>query len=309
MKKQNKVYHSYRTYRTYNSEPAQRTSEPKKSIVKFRTITLLFSIVFIGAIGYNVLLSQKESQAAMEHGQVKQAAKQTVAINSLPAELLPIISQYPYTTSVSVLDINSGSLVQAGDDYPFVAASTTKLLTALAFFNQVEAGKMSLDSSINGQKAEVLLQKMINMSDNDAWRALNDTIGKPNIEAYAKQHGLSSYNAEKNTVTSNDIARLLGKMYKNELVNEKHTNKLYGWMQNTSEEQFIPPSVPKNMKLFHKAGYLNDRAHDVAIIDNGKTPLVLVIYSKSSGPNYNFTKGEQLFKQVTDQVLSRYKAV
>lgn len=103
------------------------------------------------------------------------------------------------------------------------------------------------------------------------------------------------------------MALLLSKLYEGKVLNDEHRALLYSWMQNTSEEDFIPPSVPKNTKLYHKAGYLADRIHDVAIVDNGTTPFVIVIYSKSYTANYDYSVGKKMFAQVMTAAQGTFK--
>ena len=233
-------------------------------------------------------------------------AKKQVDTSALKAELEQITKKYPYNTSVAVIDLNSGSLIQSGDTYPYVAASTTKLLTALLYFKEVEQGSTTLEKPIAGKPAREQLKLMINRSDNPAWQALNSYLGKNNLEDFAHAQGLKSFNAQKNTVTSDDMARLLAKIYQNESISKEHTDLLLSWMQKTQEERFIPSAATPNLKLYHKAGYLPDRVHDVAIIDNGSAPFVLVIYSKSYTNDYNNALGQKLFKQVTSEVIETF---
>jgi beta-lactamase class A len=70
-------------------------------------------------------------------------------------------------------------------------------------------------------------------------------------------------------------------------------------MAQAKEVEFITNTVPSGIKIYHKPGYLADRVHDAAIIDDGKRPYVLVIFSKSRSTGYNMTQGSTLFKQIT----------
>lgn len=232
--------------------------------------------------------------------------KKIVDTSNLAASIGQINAQYPYNTSVAVIELNSGKLIQTGDSYPYVAASTTKLLTALYFFNKVETGEESLEKNIAGKPAREQMRLMVNQSDNMAWGEMNAYLSKPGLQEFAQKQGLTSYDSVKNTITSSDMAILMAKIYKRQLMNDVHTTLLFSWMQKTSEERFIPPAVPGGVQLYHKAGYLNDRAHDVAIIDNGSTPFVLVIYSKSYTNSYDYLKGRILFKQITTGVLNTF---
>lgn len=233
--------------------------------------------------------------------------KRQIDTSNLQTTLDQIIKKYPYDTSVSVVDMNSGKLIQTGDTYPFIAASTTKILTALFYMDKVEAGQASLQTKIGGKTAQEQLKLAVTDSDNEAWAQLNSYLGKSDLMDYAKRQNILSYDSTKNTITSNDMAQLMANLYSRKLINEAHTTLLLSWMQNTSEERFIPSAVPEGMKLYHKAGYLPDRVHDVAVIDNGSAPFVIVIYSKSYTPSYDYIVGQKLFRQVTDHTIATFK--
>lgn len=232
--------------------------------------------------------------------------KKVVDTSGLAAAIDQINAKYPYNTSVAVVELNSDKLIQTGDTYPYVAASTTKLLTSLYYFHKVEAGEEKLIKNIGGKTAQEQMRLMINQSDNAAWNQMNTYLSKASLQVFAHQQGLSSYDAEKNTMGSADMAKLMAKIYRRELANEQHTALLFSWMQKTSEERFIPAGIPKGLTMYHKAGYLPDRVHDVAIVDNGSTPFVLVIYSKSYTAAYDYAVGQKIFKQITAQTLNTF---
>ncbi len=266
------------------------------------TITLITKNIFFNQNGHDTSASIVSASSSKPD-----PPKRQVDTTGLQASLNLIIKRYPYDTSVSVVDLNSGNLIQTGDSYPFIAASTTKILTALYYLNQVELGQTSLATQVSGKTAEDQLRLAVKDSDNDAWLALNNYLGRNDLAAYAKEHGIASYNPEQNTITSNDMAQLMALLYNRKLINDDHTKLLLSWMQNTSEERFIPPGVPQGSVLYHKAGYLADRVHEVGVIDNGSAPFVIVIYSKSYTPSYDYAMGQKLFKQVTEQTVTTFK--
>lgn len=309
---------NYRRYKNYSYVTGSRLPLPrKKKRLRLKPLVLAASLVGVTFVGHELLFAKDSSgQSTIKKAAVIQKAaaqappkveKSAADLTTLQPALESISKKYPYNTSVAVVDLNSGNAVQSGDSAPYVAASTTKILTAMMYLHEVEEGKASLNTSIGGRKASEQLRLMINRSDNTAWDQLNKYLGYRNLEAYAKQHGLTSFNAKQNTVTSSDMARLLAKFYKQEIINAENTKLLLSWMQNTSEERFIPASVPANITTHHKAGFLTDRVHDVAIIDNGKTPLALVVYSKAYSGGYSYAEGSKLFKQITEQVLTTIK--
>lgn len=301
------------SYYYYRSNRAPQPSKPPRKPPAFRLRIPKF-IVLAGCLVGLAILSQTVFASSKPPSQTNQAAqkqidqpKATVDTSKLQAQLDGIIQQYPYDTGISIVELNSGKLIQSGDNHAFLAASTTKILTALAFLQGVEKGHYQLNQTIAGKSAQQQLQSMINQSDNPAWKTMNDTVGRDNLQVFAQKNGLASYNAVDNTITSDDMARLLAKFYQRQLLSEQNTKLLLGWMQNTNEERFIPSSISGDIKVYHKAGYLAERAHDVAIIDNGATPFALVIYSKTYSGDYDFVLGQKLFKQATAATLTTFQ--
>ncbi len=292
----------------YHQQPVRRTPEPNKPRWRppyYKVLGVFVCLFIIFNVGKGVFAADTNDSKKTT---TTEPAKRSVDTSQLASSIDAITKKYPYNTSVSVVDLNSGKTIQTGDTYPFIAASTTKLLTALVYLHDVEEGSVSLDSTIiAGKPARKQLELMINQSDNAAWKAINNELTKESLSAYAQKHGVTSYDAESNKVTANDMAQLIAKLYKRELINDQHSKLLLSWMRNTSEERFIPAAVPQGLETYHKAGYLADRVHDVAIVDNGSAPFVIVIYSKTYSGAYDYTRGQQLYKQITQQVVTTFK--
>lgn len=302
-------YKNY-SYQTGDRLPVRRSKKRRlgKLLLAIAAILIIFFIIKgVLASGNGSPDSAKGSSSAAEEKEPEKPKKKLVDTSGLKASLEQISKQYPYNTGVAVIDLNSGTLVQSGDDYPYVAASTTKLLTAVLYLEDVEQGKVSLSKSIGGKTAQEQLRLMINRSDNPAWHQINTYLSITSLQAFASEQDLTSYDARKNTMTTKDMAALLAKIHNREILNDQHTELLYSWMQNTSEERFIPAAIPAGVKMYHKAGYLADRVHDVAIVDNGTAPFVIVIYSKSyNNAAYSYLTGQKLFNQITAHVLNTF---
>jgi len=203
---------------------------------------------------------------------------------------------------VAAVDLKSGKHYQYGLDTGFVAASTAKLITAAAYYHEVEQGKRSLDTKLNGIRGQELIKSMITVSDNDAWSSLNTALTKKQLQAYAISVGLTDFNATTNTINPKDIAILLQKLYGNKLINETHTKQLLGYMKEANYTNYIPTAVPEGVTVYHKAGWLNDRVHDSAIIDDGTNSYVLVIFTKMQS-GYDSTAGLDVFHKITKASL------
>lgn len=293
-------------------------NEPKKNR-KYLLILPLAFIAIIGGVLIKTSFGSKDKTVALDN---QDTSKSVLGTNNnqvakdppkkindvlMGQQINSIISRYPnMQVGVSVININDGKQYNYGVNKGFIAASTSKLLTATLFLHQSESGKTSLTQTINNDTAQHQLKSMIVDSDNDAWSAFNTLLTHDALKAWANQIGMSSYDVENNIDTPSDIALLLSKLYKNELINQQNTRLLLGYMQNANEAEYIVSAVPKNVNVYHKAGWLDDRINDTAVIDDGKNPYVLVIYSKVNYGNYDSNSGKTLFKDITTSTLSQF---
>lgn len=305
-RQRNHQFYSYKTASRMQARP-RRNRRGKKALLFIMIIAMSFFVIKgVLALSDN---EPKNSTAPLTKKveEPKEPPKKLIDTAALQSSLNQTIGQYPFDTSVAVVELNSGKTILAGDSSPYVAASTTKVLSAVMYLNSVEEGEVSLSQPIGGKPAREQLRLMINRSDNPAWHQINQYLRESKLEAFAKQNGLVNYDAIKNTITAQDMAALLAKLHAREILNEEHTKLLYTWMQNTSEERFITANIPANIKSYHKTGYLTDRVHDAAIVENGEAPFVLVVFSKSLSNNpYNYAKGQELFKEITSKTMAAF---
>ena len=284
----------YRNYRPYISTPEPRTSNHRG--ILFLIVTLLFLFVVPTLLRKLHHEDPKNTALASAKSQPKpvitaEPISQTTW-EELNRQLTAAIQAHPeLDIAVSVIDINANTKGNYGVQDNFSGASTTKVLTATAFLHQVETGKESLNSSINGMSAKTQLKQMIKQSNNESWDALNSELSYAVIESYAKSIGISSYNHVNNVITAGDEALLLEKLYNGTLLNKQNQALLLSYMQQTNNEDMIPKIAPDGAQVFHKYGQLDARLHDAAIIEYRNHPIVLVIYTKgqadANGSEYN----------------------
>lgn len=256
--------------------------------------------------------------------EVKSNQSSTSRVSSLPGEILPTID--PASSSVNIIEVaktiqtvvdknpqidfgvsfvnlKAGGQLDINGDTSFTAASTSKVLIASMLLKKIEAGEISLSRSLSGQTVGDLLKAMLNQSDNEAWLTIMDLLGYPDQISYAKQLGINSYNYSQNTLSSNDMALLLSKLYTGQILNKQHTDLLLSYMQNTIMETLIPPAVPDKITLFHKHGNFEGNLHDAAIIDDGLNPFVLVIFTNNSG-DVGESQRVAVFQEITKNILA-----
>jgi beta-lactamase class A len=289
----------------------KRKTKPRRTFKKFlvtaKVIALLILIIFI-ARSFLSLQSKIKSVSASP----KVAAKAPAAINQtlMTSQINQVISGSNLEIGVSVIDITTGVRYDYGlGDTQYIAASTTKLLSAALFLHDVEQGQASLNQPLGCSTAQTEMRKMIKISDDNAWLDFNTLLGHPALNAYAQSLGMNSYDPDNNTITPDDLALLLARLYQGKLLHSQHTSLLLGYMSNADYPQYIGGVIPSGVKFYHKIGYLNDRIMDAAIIDNGKRPYVLVIFTKNpSGAYYNQSTGQQVFHSITTTTLNTFSS-
>lgn len=203
--------------------------------------------------------------------------------------------------SISITDLQTDKVSHYGEDAEFMAASIGKLVTATAFLHGVELGKRNLETRYANIPASTLLEKLIVESDNQAWETLNKSLTHDTLNTYAKDIGLTHYDAPTNNVTGSDIALLLSKLASGKLLTNSNTDLLLGYMKRASMRAYLVAGAPAGTTIYHKTGYLKDRMHDASIISKGNRSFVLVVFSKTDG-TYNFERGALVFQAIAKKV-------
>src|SRR5579862_2750335 len=295
----------------YYHRPKQTRSYRRKRPSKLRRSLSFLAVVAIFFFGYHLLRVFNTHQHILSADRVSASAPlalSTCQTTQMSTQINSVIQANPaMDIGVAIEDLNNGKSYHYGLSDPFIAASVGKLITATLFLHEVENGQQTMNQTLSYGTARYELQQMIEQSDNTAWQDLNTLLTHDTLQAYATQIGLTDYDPAQNTLTVDDIALLLGKLYKNELLNTADTNLLLSYMHDANFDSYIPASVPAGVKVYHKAGWLDDRVHDAAIIDNGKHPYVLVIFTKEDdGSDYNATEGHQIFAAITTATVQAF---
>lgn len=284
---------------THDATPARR-----------RGFGRLFAAVFLISLLLGGYLAVQHHAAAQSASRTRERAAAEVArqarISSFGSQVNAVLqANSAVTFSVTAIDMTSGAQQHIGSSDAFDAASTGKLLTAAAFFHEVEQGQLNLQQTIDSQSAQTLLQQMITVSDDTAWLELNDTIGHDELATYAHSIGIVDYDPDSNLLGSNDVALVLQKLWAGTLMNANHQKLLLSWMQQANYRDFIVPAVPSADTVYHKAGEDEDNVHDAAIITNGQHTIALVIFSNGNG-TYEWASRAALFQQITAAAIKDY---
>lgn len=301
--------------RTYYYSPNPQRRPMKKQPPKHRRVKFVVALLAIIGIAYVMMPSgndpakqpvlSSQTVAAQSEAKPIENIQETATSLQMREEINKVLAANPgVDISVSIVDLKSGKAEEFGPKVVYEAASIAKIITAINFLHQVQQGDRSLGDQLSGLSAKANIEIMITDSDNAAWKRLNDSLTHANLLSYAEGLGINDYDPSVNTLSSGDIAKILAKLYKGELLNQKYTQLLLSYMEKANRTDYIKAVVPEGVKFYHKAGWLDDRAHDAAIIDNGKRPYVLVIFTKdqSAVPSDR----QAIIHNITRPTIDRY---
>jgi beta-lactamase class A len=190
-----------------------------------------------------------------------------------------ISNKNDYSVSVIAINAKTGTKHQAGTVDPFNGASTTKIISAICYLRKVEAGKASLADPMGSYDAEFQFKQMLNQSNNISLDLINAELGINNLTSCAKNIGAPSFKYYENTVLPSEMASIMLKLSKYELLGKENTEKMLLYLQNTNEERLIPASIPDGYTAYHKYGILGGKLHDVSIIRGDGKEYILAIYT------------------------------
>lgn len=259
----------------------------------------------------------------------------TQEVPALRSKLEAIAAKYPKLQPQAYFaDLDRGTFVNFRGDAAIAAASTIKLPILVAFFQAVDRGKVYLDEPLTvteavmasgsgdlqykgvGQRLTALetATKMIAISDNTATNMLVDRLGgKEILNAQFKEWGMGATAIRNrlpdlegtNTTRSKDLARLLDRVNRGELISLKSRDRLLRIMAQTTTRTLLPQGIEKDAAIAHKTGDIGTMLGDAGIIDmpNGKR-MIAVVLSKRP---HNDPQGRTLIQEMARAAYQHFK--
>ena len=238
-------------------------------------------------------------------------------------------------TQAFFIDLDNGKYVNLAGNISISAASLIKIPVAVAFFKDVDAGKIKLDEKLpmgkdviangsgdmqyqQGQKSFTALEtvtKMITISDNTATNMLIKRMGGKAVLdqrfqdwglTYTKIHNLLPDLEGTNTTSSQDLATILLKVHQGELISLKSRDRLLGIMQETKTRTLLPPGLEPGAIISHKTGDIGTVLGDAGIIDmpSGKRYIEVIIAKRP----YNDIAARTLIQDMSRATYQHLKA-
>jgi beta-lactamase class A len=295
---------------------------------------LVLTVIISVFIGYQIA---KIEFGYSQHSFRKILGAQTVVDRELESLITNFLAdkQGDYAVYVKDLSSESGRNASINSDQQFEAASLYKLFLMGAVFDEVNAGKLTLDTEISAKMShldEVLggrdfgyenydssesigytvreaLERIATFSDNYAAIMLAEKIGWAKMQLLAEEIGTTQTSIKSPISTSAaDVGLLLEKLYRGEIVSVESSEQILDMLSKSQMNNRIPALLPKEVKIAHKTGELSGVRNDAGVVFLEGNPYVIVMMSKNlKGEDDGIESLAQISKIVYDYYTSNPK--
>ena len=237
------------------------------------------------------------------------------------------------TPGVFFVDLDTGAYVELNGSSTFAAASMIKFPVIVAFFQDVDAGKIRLDEMlsvepklIGGGSGEMQYQppgtkftaldtatKMITISDNTATNmliarmggaaALNQRFRSWGLTATQIRNALPDLPGT-NTTSPKDLANLMALVNQGDLMSIRSRDRLLDIMRRTTINTLLPPGLGLGATIAHKTGDIGTLVGDVGLVDmpSGKRYIAVTMVKRP----YNDSRAQELIRQISRVVYQQF---
>ena len=341
------------------ANPQRRSRSPRKSMLsasapprpRTRSGTaivygtrLLILGVGLGVLAGTILSAWDSARYFTAGASLPEKTEQTVTVSATPADQLPMLTlgqeisplkndiqalvaqQTQLNPGMMVVDLDTNAYLNINASVALPCASTIKLPVLVAFFQDVDAGKIRLNEMLTmrsdliaTESGEMQYQpvgsqfsaletatKMITVSDNTATNLLIDRLGgKEALTQRFQSWGLASTAIQNrlpdvegtNTSSSQDLVTLLGLVSNGKLLSMRSRDRMLDLMHHTVNNSLLPSGLGEGATIAHKTGSIGGMIGDVGLIDlpSGKRYLIAAMVKRPR----NDERAEELIRQVS----------
>jgi beta-lactamase class A len=253
-------------------------------------------------------------------------------MKALEPQIKALMNRYSFLqTGMFFLDLDTGNYLDIGGDRVFPAASTIKLPILIAFFQDLDAGKVRLDEKLTmrgdlvtngsgvmqyervGKKYSALetITKMVTISDNTATNMIIDRLGgAAKLNQRFRSWGLKDTVIRRlladlrgtNTTSSQDMARVLALLVNSKLVSPASKEQALDILRHTSIHTLLPAGLGKGAVIANKTGDIGFLIGDAGFVTmpNGKRYLAAIFVKRP----YKDSRGRDFIRQVSELVYN-----
>ncbi|MEH2410398.1 serine hydrolase [Nostoc sp.] len=277
---------------------------------------------------------QSNSNVVRSQPQPTQTPPAAVSSLYLSQEIIPLKnavqnladSNPNLAAGVFLVDLDTGNYVDVNGSTSFPAASTIKLPVLIAFFQDVDAGKIRLDEMLTMQQDMVaggsgtlqykpagtkyaaleVATQMITISDNTATNMLIARLGGMDaLNQRFRTWGLTNTIIRNqlpdlqgtNTTSSRELGNLMAIVSQGNLVSMPSRDLMLDILRRTQKDTLLPSGLGTGARIYHKTGDIGTMLADAGLIvvPTGKRYIAAVMVQR---PN-NDPRAEKLISSIS----------
>lgn len=268
----------------------------------------------------------------------------TYSIN-LTQEIIPLKTEVQHlaeqqaglTLGAFFVDLDTGSYLEVNAVEVFPAASMIKVPILVAFFQDVEAGRIHLDEMLTLRSEDIArgnssgtmqykplgtrftaletVTKMITISDNTATNMLISRLGgAASLNQRFLSWGLKATEIRNllpdlsgtNTTTPLDLAHLMALVNHGDLVSSTSREQMLDIMKRTTIRSLLPFGLGPGATISHKTGDIGTLVGDVGLVTlpSGKRYIAVAMVRRP----YNDRRAQKLIRQVSRLTYQQFSS-
>ncbi|MGJ3248405.1 MAG: serine hydrolase [Elainellaceae cyanobacterium] len=233
------------------------------------------------------------------------------------------------TPGIFLVDFDSGAYLDLNGTRQFSAASMVKVPILVAFFQEVDAGKIRLDKMLTIEEDDIatgsgdlqfqaigtqysaieVATMMITISDNTATNMLIREMGGMEIlNRRFQSWGFSTTQLNNllpdldgtNMTTPRELVELMIMVSQGDLISMRSRDRLLDIMQSTVTNTLLPAGLAPDAAIAHKTGDIGSMVGDVGVVDmpSGKRYAIATMIQRP----HNDERAQDLIRQVSGMV-------
>lgn len=248
------------------------------------------------------------------------------------------VAKFKGEAGILIKDLDMNWEISFNKDKLFPSASLVKIPIMVSCFYAIQEGKIKLNNIVKLKSTdkvagsgilkdihtgkefsiEDLLELMIADSDNTATNMLINQLGFKYLNTSFKSLGLKNTNLSRkmidfqsrsqgieNYTTTQDLANILEKIYRKEVVNRKVSDQCIRLLKQQKINDRIPNYLPVELSIAHKTGLERTVCHDVGIVYTSKGNFLVCVLTKHSETTSKLVK--EFIATIASCVYSYYQ--
>ena len=284
----------------------------------------LGSVALVSQTTTSQKISQTPNTSLYRSQEITSLKNSLQTLSAANADLMP---------GVFLLDLDNGGYVDINSNASFAAASTIKIPILIAFFQDVDAGKIRLDEILTLQKEMIVggsgnmqyqtpdskytaldvATKMITISDNTATNMLVAKLGgQEALNGRFRSWGLTTTMIRNplpdlegtNTTSPRELGNLISMVNQGNVVGMRSRDLMLNIMSRTERDNLLPAGLGKGANAYHKTGDIGTMLADAGLIDvpTGKRYIAAIMVKR---PN-NDPRAAKLISSISSAAYEHF---